>query len=277
MWLTREWRVGIRCGFAASFLALFACTSSPGASGATPVIELAADMAYPHDPTAFTQGLLWKDGALWESTGLRGRSSLRRVDLATGVVLASRQVESRFFAEGLAVTGRGGAETFLQLTWQAGVALAYEWNGAGFVAVDRGFQYSGEGWGLTTLDGRLVMSDGTQTLRFLAADGTSAATPLTVTDDQPVGRLNELEAVDGWILANVWFESDILVIDPGTGRVSARLRVDEASWLGAVPEAEGSVLNGVAFDPGADKLYVTGKLWPRLFEVDWARVREKLP
>jgi glutaminyl-peptide cyclotransferase len=215
---------------------------------------------YPHDPQAYTQGLLFKDGHLYESTGLNGRSSLRMVDLETGRVLQSAPLEAKYFAEGLATWG----STLIQLTWRSHIAFVYDQ--FSFRQL-RTFNYDGEGWGLAQ-DGRsLILSDGTSTLRFFDPLTFHETRRIVVKDhNHPVTDLNELEFVRGQIYANVWHTDRIARISPATGRV--------LGWIdlsGLLPANERSdpeaVLNGIAYDPTHDRLFVTGKLWPSLFEI----------
>jgi glutaminyl-peptide cyclotransferase len=214
---------------------------------------------YPHDRDAFTQGLLYRDGVLFESTGLKGRSTLRKVRLETGQVLQQTTVDSRYFAEGLSDWG----SRLVQLTWDTNVGFVYDL--ASFKQL-RTFAYTGEGWGLTQ-DGRhLIMSDGSPTLRFLDPETFQAARSLTVRDgDLPVEDLNELEFVDGEIYANVWTTDRIAIISPATGVVTGWINL-----AGLMPRGSttgDAVLNGIAYDPTRKRLFVTGKLWPRLFEI----------
>jgi glutamine cyclotransferase len=215
---------------------------------------------YPHDPQAYTQGLLYEDGFLYESTGLNGRSSLRMVDLETGRVLQRATVPDNYFAEGLASWG----STLIQLTWQSHIAFVYDRFSFRLLHT---FNYKGEGWGLTQ-DGRnLIMSDGTATLRFFDP-GTFREVHRIVVKDQgaPVTQLNGLEYVRGEIYANVWHTDRIARISPATGKVLGW--IDLSGLLSenqrSDPEA---VLNGIAWDSAHDRLFVTGKLWPRLFEI----------
>ena len=219
---------------------------------------------YPHDREAFTQGLIFRDGVLFESTGLNGRSSLRRVRLETGEVLQRHNVPDRYFAEGLTEW----AGQLIQLTWTSNIGFVYDV--ASFRQL-RTFKYRGEGWGLTHDDRRLIMSDGTSTLRFLDPATRAETGRLAVRDGAvPVDSLNELEMVNGSIYANVWPTDWIAIIAPESGLVTG--------WLdlrGLLPDREASeadVLNGIAFDAAGDRLFVTGKLWPRLFEI---RVRPR--
>jgi glutamine cyclotransferase len=230
-----------------------------------PGIARAADSyrivhTYPHDPQAYTQGLLFKDGHLYESTGRNGHSTLRMTDLETGRVLQSAPLEEKYFAEGLAAWG----STLIQLTWQSHIAFVYDQ--FSFRQL-RTFNYDGEGWGLTDDGNALILSDGTSTLRFFDALTFHETRRIVVTDQKhPVTDLNELEFVRGEIYANVWHTDRIARISPATGQV--------LGWIdlsGLLPENERSepeaVLNGIAYDPEHDRLFVTGKLWPSLFEI----------
>ncbi len=214
--------------------------------------------AYPHDAEAFTQGLVFRDGALFESTGLNGRSSLRRVDLTTGRVARRISVDRRYFAEGLAAWG----PNLVQLTWETGVGFVYDRATFGLL---RTFAYQGEGWGLTDDGHQLVMSDGTSTLRFLDPATFAVTRRVTVADGAlPIDHLNELEMVEGFLFANVWLTDRIAVIEPATGRVAGWLDLGGLAPAGASGNA---VLNGIAYDRDARRLFVTGKLWPRLYEI----------
>ena len=215
---------------------------------------------YPHDTEAFTQGLLWHEGHLYESTGLRGRSSLRKVALESGEVLERREVDRAHFAEGLALV----RDRLIQLTWRNGVA--HEWSLEG-LRHRRTFQYEGEGWGLC-YDGRhLVMSDGTARLTFRDPSTFRQVRQVTVRNEgRAVADLNELECVDGAVWANVWQRDEILRIDPASGRVTA---VVDASGLLTDEEAmDTDVLNGIAWIPERERFVITGKLWPHLFEIE---------
>lgn len=217
--------------------------------------------AYPHDSNAFTQGLVFVDGHLYESTGRQGHSSLRMVDLATGWVLKEYDLPKQYFGEGLTDWG----DTLVQLTWTSGVAFVYD---RSTFTVRRTFHYTGEGWGLTHDSTSLILSDGSATLRFLDPNSFREIRKLNVRDEnnRPLPNLNELEYVRGQIYANIWHEDRIARISPRTGRVlgwidlSGLLKADEISD----PEA---VLNGIAYDAKSDRLVVTGKLWPKLFEI----------
>ena len=231
-----------------------------GALAGTPVLPIETVSALPHDPTAFTQGLLFHDGVFYESTGLYGHSTLRRVDPATGRVLASRALPATVFGEGLALTGG----RLYQLTWREGRVFVSD--PASLHAVSELYLPT-EGWGATTLGGRLVVSDGSDKLFFYDPKGLAPRGSVDVTDDgAPVARLNELEAVGGTIWANVWGETRIAVINPASGRVMAWVDCSSlaAGMLAADPE---KVLNGIAFDAATGRLWVTGKSWPKVYEI----------
>jgi len=215
---------------------------------------------YPHDAGAFTQGLVLHDNELFEGTGLRGASSLRRVDLGTGTVLQRRDLESHLFGEGITVF----QDRLVQLTWTSRTGFVYDRDS--FAEEDE-FSYATEGWGITHDGSRLIMGDGTPNLYFLDPESFEVLSEVVVTDDGvPIANLNELEYVEGYVLANVWQTDRIAVIEPETG--------DVVSWLdlgGLLTAAEGAgadVLNGIAFDEEAGRLLVTGKLWPHLFEIE---------
>jgi glutaminyl-peptide cyclotransferase len=236
------------------------------AAAKAPVQNYVVVRVYPHDPGAFTQGLLYSDGYLYESTGLVGQSSLRKVELETGRVLQKIDVPSPYFAEGLA----RWRNRFVQLTWVSHVGFLYD---PSTFRKQSEFHYRGEGWGLTH-DGRhLIMSDGSDTLRFLDPDTFQVVRRLPVSDGgQPIMNLNELEYINGEIFANVWQTDSIARISSETGRVNAW--IDLTGLLSAsdrTPETD--VLNGIAYDVKNDRLFVTGKRWPKLFEIKIVRSR----
>jgi glutamine cyclotransferase len=215
---------------------------------------------YPHDRQAYTQGLLYKDGYLYESTGLNGRSSLRMVDLETGRVLQSVPVPSQYFAEGLASWG----STLVQLTWQSHVAFAYDRFSFRLL---HSLPFDGEGWGLTADGKNLILSDGTATLKFLDPTTFREVRRVVVKDrGDPVTQLNELEYVRGEIYANVWHTDRIARISPSTGKVLGWIDLSGLLPAGQVSDPE-AVLNGIAYDAAHNRLFVTGKLWPELFEI----------
>ncbi len=214
---------------------------------------------YPHDSEAFTQGLVIHEGKLFESTGLRGQSTLREVDLDSGQVLRQVRLPDRFFGEGLTVMDN----RLIQLTWQAGVGIVYDLET--FQVVQR-FDYSGEGWGLTHDGSHLIMSDGSSSLRFLDLETFEVVRTLQVSmDGKPLRDLNELEFVEGSIVANVLFSDRIVWINPSGGNVTRFL--DLFDLMPRRPVDQQAVLNGVALDPATGDLLVTGKLWPKLFRL----------
>lgn len=215
---------------------------------------------YPHDPRAFTEGLLFRDGSLFESIGLEGRSEVRRVDLTTGAVRARAPIPASEFGEGLA----SWKDELVSLTWHGGVA--HRWDARTLRAKGVG-RFVGEGWGLAS-DGRtLVHSDGSAILRFLDPATLAVRRTVTVTlRGKPVDQVNELEAVDGAVLANVWHTPYLLRIDPASGRVTGLVDLRPVVAQVAVTDPE-AVANGIAYDPKARRLFVTGKLWPALFEI----------
>lgn len=233
-----------------------------GGTPATPPVHTYRVVnAWPHDRGAFTQGLVFDRDTLLESTGGYGRSALRRVELHSGRVLAERRLPPHLFGEGLARAG----DTLVQLTWRAGRAFLYD---PETLAPTGSVEYPGEGWGLAFDGEHLVMSDGSAYLRFLALPGLTEVRRLEVRDrGVPVERLNELEYVEGMIYANVWFDERIAVICPRSGDVEAWI---DLSGILPLPfrRSEQEVLNGIAYDAGTGRLFVTGKSWPRLFEIE---------
>jgi glutamine cyclotransferase len=217
--------------------------------------------AYPHDPDAFTQGLIFVDGYLYESTGRNGKSSIRKVDLATGHVLRRYDLSDKYFGEGLTNWG----SDLVQLTWQSGLGFVY--NRSTF-AYKRTFQYPGEGWGLTHDDKYLILSDGTPVLRFLDPHSFAETKRITVTDEtgHPVSNINELEYVHGEIYANIWVTDKIVRISPRTGKILGLIDLSGLRNEVQLADAD-SVLNGIAYDASSGRLFVTGKLWPKLFEI----------
>jgi glutamine cyclotransferase len=215
--------------------------------------------AYPHDPSAFTQGLTVHEGVLYEGTGQYGASSVRRVDLATGRIERLRALDGRYFGEGIAILGG----KLYQLTWQNGVGIVYDLQTFDVVET---FRYNGEGWGLTQDGAHLIVSDGSPTLRYLDPATFTVVRELAVRDgDLPVERLNELEYVDGEIWANIWYEDRIARISPQSGAVLGW--VDLAMLYPRSARGSEAVLNGIAYDAAAERLFVTGKNWPQLYEI----------
>jgi glutamine cyclotransferase len=240
-------------------------TAEPGEPASSPPAQVRhytceVVNVYPHDENAFTQGLLFHDGYLYESTGLRGRSSLRRVELESGEVLASTPLQDNHFGEGIALC----RDRIMQLTWQSRVGLVYDLEG---LTVVDSFTYESEGWGLTCDGMRLIMSDGSPRLYHRDAETFAVWSYVTVRDGAtPVERLNELEFVNGMVYANVWRTDRIAIIDPTDGRVTGW--IDLSGLLDTMQvTTQVDVLNGIAYDAAGDRLFVTGKLWPWLFEI----------
>ena len=216
----------------------------------------------PHDRTAFTQGLTWFGGALYESTGQYGQSSIRKVRLETGAVERRAALPAQVFGEGSVVW----RDRLIAITWTSGVGFVF---GRDDFRLRRRFTYAGEGWGLTQDGRRLILSDGTPTLRFLDPETLAETGRVTVTaGGRPVARLNELEWVKGEVWANVWMTNLIARIDPATGVVKGW--IDLTGLLPLADQAgagEDGVLNGIAYDAAGDRVFVTGKYWPKLFQI----------
>ena len=243
-----------------------ACVLAPAVSfAAIPVYKAEVVRAYPHDRAAFTEGLFYLDGWLYESTGQGVRPAIRKVDLATGKVVQGRDIAPVFFGEGIVAW----KDHLIQLTWQSHVGFVYDLKT--FQPLGS-FTFPGEGWALTTDGRRIIMSDGTPQLRFLDPATLKETGRLTVTaDGAPVKNVNELEWVKGEILANIWMTNRIARIDPATGKVVGWI---DLSGILSPAESQGvDVLNGIAYDAEHDRLFVTGKLWPRLFEIKLVRRR----
>jgi glutamine cyclotransferase len=241
-------------------LGIMVAAAALPAAVAAPVFTYKVVRDYPHDPTAFTQGLEYRGGFLYEGTGLNGRSSLRKERLETGQILEQTKLSPEYFGEGITVLG----PAIFQLTWQSHTGFVY---GSSTFHVERRFSYPGEGWGLTN-DGHLIyMSDGTAAIRVMDPHTFAEKRRIQVRDGgAPVAELNELEWVDGEILANVWQTDRIARISPATGEV--------AGWIdcsGMLPtvfrSSPDAVLNGIAYDSRTKRLFVTGKLWPKLYQI----------
>jgi glutamine cyclotransferase len=228
---------------------------------AAPVRGFSVVQSFPHDPSAFTQGLVYVDGEFYESTGLNGESTLRRVEIATGKVLQRRALDPKYFAEGLALVG----DELLQLTWQHKVGLVYDRK---TFAPKRTFTYATEGWGIAfDATGGLVMSDGSDTLFWLDPKTQKVLRSITVTDaGRPVPQLNELEWIDGEIWANVWTTDRIARINPSTGVVASWVDFSTL-WPAYQRPPTADVFNGIAYDPAGKRIFVTGKKWPKVYQV----------
>jgi glutamine cyclotransferase len=214
---------------------------------------------YPHDRQAFTQGLQYVDGVLYEGTGQNGQSGIRKVKLETGEVLQHQALDAKYFGEGITVWNN----TIVQLTWQSEIGFVYD---KATFKQTKTFTYRGEGWGLTHDGARLIMSDGSAVIRFLDPASFKEVGRLTVRENGvPVKNVNELEYVKGEILANIWQTHRLARISPKTGEIVGW--VDLSGLLDAREAVGTDVLNGIAYDAAGDRLFVTGKWWPKLFEI----------
>ncbi|MCU0635020.1 MAG: glutaminyl-peptide cyclotransferase [Gemmatimonadaceae bacterium] len=232
---------------------------SPPAAPTTPVYTGQVVNEYPHDPGAFTQGFVWEAGKFYESTGLEGKSNIREVDLFTGAVRRQRDVPN-VFGEGIAILGG----KLYQITWKNGRCIVYD--AATFTPTGQEYRYDGEGWGLTTDGTSLVMSNGTSTIVFRDPKTFAVTRSITVTENGvSIDKLNELEWVKGELWANVWTSDQIVRIDPATGVVKGW--VDVTGLLSPAERAKVDVLNGIVYDAANDRVYVTGKNWPKVFEI----------
>jgi glutamine cyclotransferase len=248
-------------------LVLGAATVSTVAAQPTPIAPVAPIQSfdvvaeYPHDPAAFTQGLILVDGQLYEGTGLNGASELRLVDLQSGEVLESHQLSDEYFGEGITILDN----KVYQITWQTQTAFVYDRETFEQIGT---FSYETEGWGLTHDDSSLIMSDGSDQLYFRDPETFEVTKQISVRDgDNPIDNLNELEYIDGVIWANVWHTNLIARIDPQTGVVIDWLDLTALTEEVVAFGERVDVLNGIAWNPETGTAYVTGKLWPILFEI----------
>lgn len=239
------------------------CAWPANAAGiSAPAISHEVLQALPHDATHFTQGLAIRDGRLLESSGLYAQSALFETDLDSGEVLRSYKLPAAIFAEGLTLHG----QHIYLISWREQRGFVFDLQ----LRLQREFHYQGEGWGLTSDGRQLIRSDGSAQLLFVNPGDQSVQRRLTVTDgDGPVEHLNELEYARGWILANVWYRDRVALIDPSSGRVGGWLDLSSLRQRlpADAPSREEGVLNGLAYDAASDRLYVTGKRWPRLFAI----------
>jgi glutamine cyclotransferase len=214
---------------------------------------------YPHDENAYTQGLIFENGIIYESTGHYGQSTLRRVELETGNVTQLYSLPDQFFGEGITIF----EDKIIQLTWKSGKGFVYDKTSFELL---REFTYPTEGWGITHNGSALIMSDGTATLYFLDPETFQIVGQVEVYDEESVARLNELEYINGMLYANIWTEEKIAIINPQSGQVTGWID------LTGINETENqntsNVLNGIAYDAEEDRLFVTGKLWSQLFEIE---------
>jgi glutamine cyclotransferase len=253
-------------------LAVAACAEVPASTPQAPAEALAESAGperytyrivatYPHDRRAFTQGLFVLEGELYESTGQVGQSTIRRVRIEDGRVLQSVHIPRDQFGEGIVNWG----DEIINISWQDGIG--YRWDRRTFRRLGE-WRYTGEGWGLTQNGRDIIMSDGTPELRFLDPDTLQERRRLTVTlNGQPLANLNELEWVEGEVFANVWMTPAIVRIDPTTGRVTGIVDLSALAAENGGSDSD-NVLNGIAYDAAGDRLFLTGKNWPRLYEID---------
>lgn len=234
--------------------------SNTSANAVTPTYGYEVVNTFNHAPDSFTQGLEYREGKLYESAGGDGTSSLRLVELETGRVLDKVDVPMPYFAEGITLLNG----KLYQLTWQNGVGFIYD---ASTLTKTGQFKYDGEGWGLTNDGKSLILSDGTNRIRFLDPTSFQVTKTIQVVDgNKPVSSLNELEYFDGQIYSNVWHKDLIAIINPQSGKVNAWINLQGLLKPGDVRDEE-AVLNGIAYDSATKRLFVTGKLWPKLFEI----------
>jgi glutamine cyclotransferase len=249
----------MRIATAAALLMATFSTAPQSPSGNLPLFGYQIVRVYPHDREAFTQGLQYVDGVLYEGTGLNGRSSIRRVELETGKVQQKRDLSSQYFGEGITVW----KNDLIELTWQSHVAFVYD---RATFEPKKQFSYPGEGWGMTHDGTNLIMSDGSDELRVLDPVTFAEKRRIKVTAaGAPLRNLNEIECVKNEILANVWQTDYVARIAPDTGRVTGY--IDLRGLLTPQERASTDVLNGIAYDAARDRLFITGKLWPKLFEI----------
>ncbi len=260
--LLRNYQSHFIKGVMAFVLVLFVLISLPLSelrADEIPLHQAQVVREFPHDARAFTQGLVFDDGKLYEGTGQRGESTLRLVDLETGDLLKRRNLDRRFFGEGITIM----ADKIYQLSWQAQVGFVYDKESFTQVA---SFYLPGEGWGITHDGENLIVSDGTSYLRFLNPETLTEIKRVQVKDDLgTVNRINELEYINGEVWANIWYEDYIIRIDPETGAVNSRV---DLRGLSANRRSVDDVLNGIAWDDENQRLFVTGKLWPNLYEIE---------
>lgn len=261
-----------RCLILTALATVVSCAVLPKVEGddnqtklqSAPVYTFRILNSYTHDRDAFTQGLVFENGTLYEGTGLYGKSSLRRVDLETGDVLQVHPLPAEYFGEGITIF----EDAIIQLTWQSKKGFIYDKNS---FEVLRDFKYETEGWGITSDGKHLIMSDGTSTLYILDPETLKNVGYIQVHDNgRPVNNLNELEYINGQIYANVWHTDSIAMIDPYNGRVTGWVDLSGILPL-QLNSPSADVLNGIAYDVKNGRLFVTGKLWPQLFEIELVR------
>jgi glutaminyl-peptide cyclotransferase len=242
-------------------LALSVCACGPAAPAGVPEYGYQVVHAYPHDPSAFTEGLFYLDGFLYESTGLEFQSSIRKVRIETGEIVQRLNIPQQYFGEGII----NWKDRLIELTYKTQVGFVYE---LGTFKLLKQFEYPGEGWALTQDGKRIIMSDGTPELRFWDPETLKETGRITVTDDgQPVKNVNELEWIKGEIYANIWGTDKIARIDPASGKVVGWINLTGLLDANDRKSSQPDVLNGIAYDAEHDRLFVTGKNWPKLFEI----------
>lgn len=253
-----------------AFTALAALATCCHANAAIPVYGFMVKHTYPHDPQAFTQGLFFQDGHLYESTGLNGKSSLRKVELSSGKVLQQKVLPKEIFGEGATPVG----DEIVSLTWTSKYGFVFD---AKTFTLKRKFSYDSEGWGLASDAQAVYLSDGSPTIHVLDPKTLKEQRRIQVTaEGKPIPQLNELEMVEGELFANVWGTDVIARIDPASGNVVGWINLS-----GLLPpdqrgtSSQDAVLNGIAWDAKHKRLFVTGKLWPKMFEIELVRLQNR--
>jgi glutaminyl-peptide cyclotransferase len=245
-----------------ALILMLLCASAPSVADDVVTYGYRVVAVYPHDRNAFTQGLFFRDGDLYESTGLRGHSSIRKVSLATGEVLRQHDLEDRYFGEGIVDWN----DRLIAVTWKSETGMVFQLDDFSEL---RTFRYPGEGWGLTRNADNIIMSDGSDKLRFIDPETFEEVDSVTVSlRGNGLRDLNELEWIEGAIFANVWRTNWIVQIDPGTGQVIGTINL--TGLLPGLDKVAGhtDVLNGIAYDAEKKRIFVTGKHWPKLFEIE---------
>ena len=242
-------------------LIIWALAGTMASRAAIPVYEVDIAHIYPHDTSAFTEGLFYLNGYLYESTGLEQHSSIRKVRLETGEIVQKVDIPAQYFGEGI-VNWQGH---LISLTWKSQIGFVFDLN---TFKLQKQFNYLGEGWALTRNDRQIIMSDGTPELRFLNPKTLAETGRIQVTlEGKPLSNVNELEWVKGEIYANVWQTNSIVRIDPHNGQVVGVINLSGLLKQSDIVKGQTDVLNGIAYDAKGDRLFVTGKNWPKLFEI----------
>jgi glutaminyl-peptide cyclotransferase len=249
---------------------IWALAGTMASRAAIPVYEADIVHTYPHDTSAFTEGLFYLNGYLYESTGLEQHSSIRKVRLETGQIVQMIDIPAQYFGEGI-VNWQGH---LISLTWKSQIGFVFDLN---TLKLQRQFKYLGEGWALTRNDRQIIMSDGTPELRFLNPKTLAETGRIQVTlEGKPLPNVNELEWVKGEIYANVWQTNSIVRIDPHNGQVVGVINLTGLLKPSDIVKGQTDVLNGIAYDAKGDRLFVTGKNWPKLFEIRLRKAGETL-